>query len=364
MPLMFKDREHGWLPFVWLIFLSFFFIHPILDRISRRELIFTAFGTAFFLVCYFGIFVCAGRKWNPIFLAGIAVLGFAFAPFNPGASVFFIYTSAFVGYLVKKTRTAFFLLGALLAGVGLQSWWLHLPTEFWISSVVVSIGVGVANIHFAERNRSNAKLRMAHDEIEHLAKVAERERIARDLHDVLGHTLSLIILKSELAGKLIERDAERAKDEIADVERAAREALAEVRHTIRGYRSQSLEAELKRAKAALETAGLKVQSEAADVTLTPVQESVVALVVREAVTNVVRHAHAHNFVLRLAPVNGTCFLEMQDDGRGGDQVEGNGLLGMRERIEALGGTLQRDTSAGTRLTIQFPLAIAEEKSDH
>jgi len=364
MPLFFKDREHGSLPFVWLIFLSFFFIHPILDHISRVELILTLLGTAIFLVCYFGLFSCHGKKWDLLCLAAIAFLGFAFAPFNPGASVFFIYASAFVGFLVEKPRTAFLLLSALLIGVGLQSWLLHLPTQFWISSIVVSIGVGVANIHFAERNRANAKLRMAHDEIEHLAKVAERERIARDLHDVLGHTLSLIILKSELAGKLIVRDAERAKEEIGDVERAAREALAEVRHTIRGYRAQSLNAELKRARAALETAGLKVQSDAADITLTPVQESVVALVVREAVTNVVRHARAQNFRLRLAPDNGNCLLEIQDDGRGGDQIEGNGLLGMRERIEALGGTLQRDTSAGTRLTIQFPLAAASEKNSH
>lgn len=356
---MHTDRENGRLKYVWLIFLSFFFLHPILDHISAREWLVTLAGTAFFLVCYFALFACKG-KWPYVFLAGIALLGFTFATFSPGASVFFIYVAAFLGFVVPKPRMAFILLGALLAAVGLESWLLHLRPEFWITSFVVSIGVGVANIHFAERNRANAKLRLAHSEIEHLAKVAERERIARDLHDVLGHTLSVIILKSELAGKLIELDGERARAEIADVEKTAREALAEVRHTIRGYRAQSLEAELKRARAALETAGLSVQSEAADVILTPVQESVVALVVREAVTNVVRHAKARNFLLRLAPVNGNCLLEIQDDGRGGDQVEGNGLLGMRERIEALGGTVQRDTSAGTRLTIQFPLATAKQ----
>jgi two-component system sensor histidine kinase DesK len=359
MPLIYKDREHGWLRYVWLIFLSFFLVHPLLDHISARERLLSLLGTIFFLVCYFGIFSCKG-KWPYLCLAGIGLLGVIFAPFNPGASVFFIYVASFMGFVVEKPRTGFILLGALLAAVGLESWLLHLRAEFWVTSFVVSIGVGVANIHFAERNRANAKLRLAHSEIEHLAKVAERERIARDLHDVLGHTLSVIILKSELAGKLIDRDGERARAEIADVEKTAREALAEVRHTIRGYRAQSLEAELKRARAALETAGLSVQSEAADVTLTPVQESVVALVVREAVTNVVRHAKARNFLLRLAPVNGNCLLEIQDDGRGGDQVEGNGLLGMRERIEALGGTVQRDTRAGTRLTIQFPLTAAKE----
>ena len=178
------------------------------------------------------------------------------------------------------------------------------------------------------------------------------------MHDVLGHTLSIIILKSELAGKLIDRDPQRAKAEIADVEKTSREALAEVRTTIRGYRGYSLEAELKQARATLETAGLKVESESFDVALTPVQESVVALVVREAVTNVVRHAGARNCLLRLSPVNGSCRLEIRDDGRGGGDVEGNGLRGMRERIEALGGTLQRETNSGTRLTIEFPIILA------
>ena len=99
-----------------------------------------------------------------------------------------------------------------------------------------------------------------------------------------------------------------------------------------------------------------MKSESAEVALTPVQESVVALVVREAVTNVVRHAGARNCLLRLTPVNGTCRFEIRDDGRGGGAAEGNGLRGMRERIEALGGTLQRETNPGTRLTIEFPIA--------
>ena len=184
------------------------------------------------------------------------------------------------------------------------------------------------------------------------------------MHDILGHTLSVIVLKSELAGKLVDRDPERAKAEIADVEQTSREALAEVRNTIRGYRAFNLETEMKQARAALETAGVNVNSESSPIPLTPTQESVVALVVREAVTNVVRHAKARHCSLRLTPVNGSCRLEIQDDGRGGFQLEGHGLRGMRERIEALGGTLERDTHAGTRLTIEFPLTTSAKESGH
>ncbi len=188
---------------------------------------------------------------------------------------------------------------------------------------------------------------MAHEEIEHLAKVAERERIARDLHDVLGHTLSLIIVKSTLAGKLLEKYPQKARSEIADIEKVSREAMAEIRNTLRGYSTYKLSDEIERAKSALHSAGVTMESDAAEISMTPAQESVVALIMREAVTNVVRHAEAHTCRLRIAPNDGSCVLEIADDGRGGFQSEGNGLRGMRERIEALGGTVVRDTSAGT-----------------
>jgi two-component system sensor histidine kinase DesK len=247
------------------------------------------------------------------------------------------------------------LLAAVLAVATAEWWLLHLSGWFLFYGGGLSMVLGCSNIYFAQRERANNRLQKANEEIEHLAKVAERERIARDLHDVLGHTLSVIILKSELAGKLIDHDPQRAKAEMADVEQTSRAALADVRSTIRGYRAHSLEAELKAAKATLETAGVTVKSESSEVRLTPAQESVVALVVREAVTNVVRHARARNCHLRLLPVNGNCRIEIQDDGRGGGAVEGNGLRGMRERIEALGGTLERENSVGTRLSIEFPL---------
>jgi two-component system, NarL family, sensor histidine kinase DesK len=354
MGLLPDNKQHGWVPYVWLVFLVFFVLQPISDHGDLKQWALTGFGVVVFLVLYFALYrIC--RPWSLLFLGGIVLLGMAYAPFNHGAMIFFIYCAALLPFQAHTSKRAFQLLAVVVALIGLESWVLHLPRDFWVSCYVVVLPVGTSNIFFAQRNRDNQRLRLASEEIEHLAKVAERERIARDLHDVLGHTLSVIILKSELAGKLIDRDPQRAKAEIADVEQTSRSALAEVRSTIRGYRSQSLAEEFRRAKATLETAGLTVQSETAELKLTAAQESVVALIVREAVTNVVRHAQARHCHLRLEPVNGCCRLEIRDDGRGGLQLEGNGLRGMRERIEALGGTLERDTSAGTRLTVQFPI---------
>ena len=121
--------------------------------------------------------------------------------------------------------------------------------------------VGFGNHFGAVPTAPEEKLRLADDEIEHLAKVAERERIARDLHDLLGHTLSLITLKSELARKLVDRDPQRAKQEMLDVEHTSRAALADVREAISGYRGEGLAAELVRARKTLETAGIAVNSE-------------------------------------------------------------------------------------------------------
>ena len=354
MRLIPQDRDHGWSPFVWLIFLSFFFFHPVLDHAGWREWIITALGAGTFLALFFSIFWIESN-WRFAAVAGIALLGAGFAPFNPGASIFFIYTASFIPFITNTFKLALRLWIALLLLIGLEAWLLHLPSDFWLTCYVVAIPVGLSNMFFAQRNRTNAKLKMAHEEIEHLAKVAERERIARDLHDVLGHTLSLITLKSELAGKLIERDPVRAKAEIRDVEDTARRALADVRLAIGGYRAKGLPEEFKQAKATLETAGLAVDCESPPVRLEPTQESILALALREAVTNILRHANARRCRLSLAQVNGTCRLEIQDDGRGGHLVEGNGLRGMRERIEALGGTLLRETSEGTRLTITLPV---------
>jgi two-component system, NarL family, sensor histidine kinase DesK len=362
MGLLPKSR-HGWAPYTWLFYFCFFLLNPILNHVGWKAWLATGLGTIAFLGIYFSFF-WVKRPWNLLNLAALVLLGVGFSPFNEGACTFFVFTAAFIPFAVETEWTALKLLGIVLAVVTAEWWFLHLSGWFLFYGGGLAMVVGCSNIYFAQRERARNRLEKAYEEIEHLAKVAERERIARDLHDVLGHTLSVIILKSELAGKLIDHDPGRAKAEMADVEQTSRAALADVRSTIRGYRARSLEAEMKQAKATLETAGVTVKSESEEVRLTPAQESVVALVVREAVTNVVRHAQARNCHLRLMPVNGNCRIEIQDDGRGGGAVEGNGLRGMRERIEALGGTLERETSRGTRLSIEFPLNSTKANISH
>ena len=248
----------------------------------------TAASAAIFLPLYFyGHWVSGTRLL--LVIAPIALLGAIVTPWNPGASVFFIYGAAFLGD-TGAPREASRRLAILLALMMVEAWWLGWPVRVWIAPLVVGAAIGGANIHFAEVRRKDASLRVAHQAVEEMARIAERERIGRDLHDLLGHTLSVIVLKSELASKLADRDPARAAAEIRDVERISREALAEVRKAVRGYRSEGLLDEVANAERVLVAAGITPEIAVVPANLPPEEDRALAYALREAVTNVVRHA--------------------------------------------------------------------------
>jgi two-component system sensor histidine kinase DesK len=349
------DRDHGWSPLLWVVYLGFFFIDPVMSHAGLQRWLLDLGGAFIFLLLYFGLFILE----NPYALAhigGMVLLGLLFQKINGGACTFLIFACAMLPFCVETQAAAFIGIAAIGVIGGIQGYFLHVDGWRLFYSALFPVLIGAGNTFFAERNRMTRKLSKANEEIENLAKVAERERIARDLHDVLGHTLSVITLKSELAGKLMDRDPERAGKEIREVENISRQALSDVRDAIRGYRSKGLVAELAQAKATLETAGVAVQCDAATTLQLPaMQESVLSLAVREGVTNVVRHANARNCRLRIEQQNEICRLEIADDGQGFITMEGNGLRGMRERVEMLGGTLDRRNKSGTTLMITLPL---------
>ncbi len=350
-----SDNPHKWMPLMWLPFMLWFFLDPYWKHAGPLRWTLNTVAGLFFAYLYLQAF--SRPRIRNICIALMILMAVIAIPFNPGGIGFLIYAAAAGGFNIKL-RWVITILAVELSILLFYAVRLHLDIGSWGSMALLIVLVGFGNHHWATSYCHDEKMRLAHEELEHLAKVAERERIARDLHDVLGHTLSLITLKSELARKLVDRDPERAKQEMHEVENASRAALADVREAIRGYRSDGIFAELARARAALETAGVVVECDTAPVPLSPAQESVLALALREAVTNVVRHAEARrcNVVLKRNDV--LCTLEVADDGCGTAGPEGNGLRGMRERLEALGGSLRLLSSNGTRLIIDLPLASA------
>jgi two-component system sensor histidine kinase DesK len=210
----------------------------------------------------------------------------------------------------------------------------------------------------------NAELVEARDELTRNAVAQERLRFARDLHDLLGHSLSLIALKSELAGRLAELDPAQARTEMADVEAAARRALAEVRDAVSGYRQVSLAQALVEARSALSAAGITLRSPALLEALPPAVDAVLGWVIREATTNVLRHSGARSVTVELITEHDGVTLTVTDDGRGSAGSPGAGLAGLAERVEALGGRLDAGPAgnSGFRLTAVVPLTapVAQE----
>jgi two-component system, NarL family, sensor histidine kinase DesK len=232
--------------------------------------------------------------------------------------------------------------------------------------VLPPLAAGIAMLSFKGVLRANAELRAARQEIARLAVGEERLRFARDLHDLLGHSLSLITLKSELALRLLPDSPERAAAEVADVERVARQALAEVREAVSGYRRTTLEAELAGARVALEAAGIGWSAQVDPGSLPQGVEDALAWTVREGSTNVLRHSHARHFAVRIQRGDDSVRVELLDDGRGapppGDgQRGGSGLAGLAERIAARGGSLAAGTrpEGGYRLRVELPLPAAD-----
>jgi two-component system sensor histidine kinase DesK len=354
-------KGQDWTPYAYLIYLPIFLVTPFLNPAPAWQRGAVLAAALVFLPLYFWGYWLRGPK-TLVVIGAFALMGSLFAPINPGASVFFVYGASFLGKAFD-TATAYRMLAAMLALIALESWIFQFSPYFWIPALVFSALIGSVIVQQMRGKRLNQALVMAQDEVAHMAQIAERERIARDLHDILGHTLSVIILKSELASRLSSTQPARAADEIRDVERIARDALAQVRAAVRGYRSTGIASELKSARETLETAGIQVemqietQIEAQNGAkpLSPAQEGVIALALREAVTNVVRHAQATFCRLTLRRNGPYCELEIQDNGLGGAAEEGSGLTGMRQRVETLGGALERDGSHGTLLRIRVPV---------
>src|ERR1700682_4854638 len=269
-----------------------------------------------------------------------------------------------------------FLYAVIMAGAAFN-WRIALPTVLILSvlagavelarweSVTNATGqslnellVGLSAVAGRLLIQANQQLSLAREQIGRLAVGEERLRFARDLHDLIGHSLSVIALKSELAGRLIKTTPGLAAHEVEDIEKVARDALREVREAVAGYRQPTLAAELAGAHEALMAAGIEYHVDQDHTALPPAVESVLAWAVREGVTNVMRHSQATRCAIRIINKDDQAIVEVIDDGRGGMPEAGSGLHGLEERVRERGGTLTAGplSTAGFRLRVALPLA--------
>jgi two-component system sensor histidine kinase DesK len=353
--------RHGKSPYLWILMLCFLAWKYLIVAPGALELALLGATILAFLPLYFASYWYCG--WQCALVIGLTCLiGALWAPYNRGASTFFIFACAMCAG-IRAPRAAYGCVLAVIALAMASAW--TLPShgiDFLMPVLIVGTLVGFGGVMNARLGRSRDQLLRKQEEVEQMATIAERERISRDLHDLLGHTLSLITLKAELAGKLFERDPAACRREIGDIEHSARAALSEVRSAVSGYRQTGFAHELAGARASLAAAGVELRAEVQSFALPAAAENVMSLALREAVTNIVRHAGATECRLSLALEDGVIALRIADNGErlssGAPLRHGNGLTGMQERIGALGGRLALRAERGLALELTLPLGAA------
>ena len=275
----------------------------------------------------------------------------------------FVVIAAAVTLPTLPAASAIVAIMALTSGIyALRSGWDALSST-WESAVAPFAIVGFSMIIVNRLVLTVRELRAAREEITRLAVAEERLRFARDLHDLLGHSLSSITLKSELAGRLLPVAPDKAAAEVRDIEGVARNALREVREAVAGYRQPTLDEELASAQQILEAAGIACQIERSVGVLPNDVDAVLAWTVREGTTNVIRHSHAKHCEIRLMQESEEIHAEISDDGVGfsseGDEtnVNGSGLSGLAERVAASSGTFEAKTPSGGGFSLRVSLPL-------
>jgi two-component system sensor histidine kinase DesK len=273
-------------------------------------------------------------------------------------ALLFVYVVAAAGMLLPPRRAAA-VIAVTAAGVGIGLTAAGADSSTVAAHVLTVLAVGALMAALGRETRANRELQAAREELARNAVSEERLRIARDLHDLLGHTLSVIALKSELATKLVESDPARARAELEDVQDVTRQALTEVREAVHGYRGLAFDEALAGARDVLSTAGIECRVDAVAAGLPDEVESVLAWAVREAATNVVRHSGARACAITLSAEPDAVSLQVDDDGAAppADSGRGVGLAGLAERARRLHGTLESGArpDGGFRLRVTLPL---------
>jgi len=344
--------ELGWPPYLWLLYVVPFVVWPLLSRGDAKELLISALLFPVFLWSYFQSFWAPPHRllWH-VALQG--AVGLVLLPWNAGAVVFFVFSAAAAGRL-DSDKLAWRVI--LLVGVVGSAWAWFMRADLYsvLPVAIMSPLIGAVTLHQERERRAVAALQQATTRNRELAATAERERIARDLHDTLGHTLTLVVLKAQVARRLADVDSERTPDagnaapnsalrkELRELETAARAALHDVRRAVRGYRA-TLDEAVMAARTLLEAADVTCDVQIALSDADASRDAVLAAVLRELCTNVARHARARRCEITVSEDSDGTTLRVADDGLGGIAVAGEGLRGVKERVHAVGGSLRIET---------------------
>lgn len=349
------DKLESKLSWVYLINLVFYIIPLFTVRFSLWQYLSMAVGLLLFLVCYFWAYRCNRQNMHwPIL--GIVLVATLITPINPGSISMFAYAGFFIGYAYSLYR--FLLLMAVLVAllVLLQLVLTIHWNMFLMMGIPIILAVSLLGRVEQAKQRHRSAERQSADEIKQLATMVERERIARDLHDILGHTLSSIILKADLAEKLLARQHIAAgQQQLTELSQIARDALSQVRQSVSGYKHQGLTAEVTKLLSRLRDAGFQVELSGEIPQLDSRRETTLILALTELVTNIMRHSQGDSCQLSFSASEQQVQLVLTDNGKVTAWQEGNGLTGLRERLSAIGARLTLQPDQGFSAIVDLPL---------
>lgn len=367
-------KNTGLSPYVWIVFYILPFYYIFHDTSTFQ----TVFGITMiisFFICYLLSFVSKGWLiyfWTSVQIAISTVMGLFF-----GYIYFSLFLAFFIGLL--KNKITFFTLYSILIittfstvnyGLVTQTHDFITQLPFVLLSLIAVVLLPISTYNKNKEDTLHGQLEVANKRISDLVKQEERQRIARDLHDTLGQKLSLIGLKSDLASKLISKNAKQAQLEIKDIQQTARTALKEVRELVTKMRGTKLQDEILRVKQILKAAQIEfnLEGEPRLLNTSLIAESVVSMCIKEAVTNVVKHSGATTCTISIEPSATVLVVRIQDNGIGGivnsnDAYRGNGLQGMKERLEFVNGSLDIYSDQGTLIMIKVPNATKKPEKE-
>jgi two-component system sensor histidine kinase DesK len=339
---------HAGAMLVWLVFIVFPVVDAATDGDSAHHRVLALVLAVAFTTLYVWMVVVwsverAGNRLYPQVGGALVIAIVLSVAVSPNWGYLFSYVAACVALVAPSpygfagvAATAVVSIAAPAIGGG--------TAGSAIGDAASALGVGLLITLMRDLRLRNHELSEARAELARTAVAAERERFARDLHDLLGHSLSVIAIKAELAGRLLPADPDRAASEVADLETVARTALGEVRDAVSGYRRPTLTGELEGARVALTAAGIAAEFDRSAIDPPPAVEAVLAWTVREGATNVIRHSGARSCAVTVvAAADGGVGVEIVDDGSGcsgGGWIDGNGLAGLHERAAEIGGRLE------------------------
>lgn len=344
-------QRHQW---IWWIFSLYYFIPAIYTPFSwvKHSLILVIY-LGFLGLCYRITIASHARVWQPI--VGLIVFTACASFVTSGASSFFPYIGFFIGFCFGTRLFCAWLSVLVLLVIALTLVNDYPAPYFLFPGISGLITIGMVGVIERVRYLSKMREKQSHQEIRQLAMIAERERIARDLHDILGHTLSTVVLKAELADKLLQQqNVTAARQHLQELHQIGRESLGLVRQTVSGYKHRGLSGEVFQLCEKLRAKGFTVEVTGEIPQLSPQVETAVILALTELTTNILRHSNGNHCHLHFDHTDEQLNISVKDNGVTNEITPGNGLSGIKERLQDIAGELHSDVTQGCRFIISLP----------